>query len=397
MLQDFGIPAISSANFVATLTLAVIMVQAHATRRVYPGFNHWMAAQVVLAAGMILLTLKAYLPPWIALLLGNSLLMLSLVLIYTGFVRFFDLSNHHRWPSYVLLFSAVLGFAWMLYTDSPAPLRSLLFSLFSAVLMLRIAMVLLMQKQLRGDPLVRMILTAILMAMGFFSARALILWRVSTEIAFWDQQLLAAAFYVGIVFSILLVFGFLQLVQARTEGELQAAQAKAEDLANTDRLTGAWNRRRFEHEAERETARATRYRQPLSLIAFDIDHFKLINDQHGHQAGDEVLTGICKLVGNRIRATDALIRWGGDEFLIMTPMTNAAEAHALAQLLRADIAAQDFKLAGKVTLSMGVTEYFPPESLEAWLARADRGIYAAKAQGRDQVMINLVAPASSSA
>lgn len=391
-MTDIDVPTISSANFAASLTLAVVMVHARVTRRVYPGFNDWMAAQVVLAAGMILLSLKAYLPPWMALLLGNSLLMLSQVFVYTGFVRFFDLPDRRRWPYYALLSGAVLSFAWLLHTNSPVQLRSSLFSLFVVVMMMRIAMALLVQKQLRGDPLVRLNLAAILMAMSFFSARALILWRVDTEDLFWDQQLLAMSFYVGIIYSILLVFGFLQLVQARTEGELQAAQAKTELLANTDRLTGAWNRRHFEHEAEREISRATRHKQSLSLIAFDIDHFKPINDRHGHQTGDEVLAGICKIVGSRIRNTDALIRWGGDEFLIMTPMTSAADAHTLAQVLRADISSHDFGPAGKVSLSIGVAEHLPPESLEVWLARADRGVYAAKARGRDQVVIDRAVP-----
>ncbi len=238
----------------------------------------------------------------------------------------------------------------------------------------------------------RLILAAVIAAMAFFSVRALILLRVGMDNLVLDTQLLAAAFYFGIVFSILMVFGFLQLTQARTEGELQAAQARAEELANTDRLTGAWNRRRFEHEAEREISRATRHKQPLSLIAFDIDNFKPINDRCGHQAGDAVLTQLCTLVGDRIRSTDALIRWGGDEFVIMTPMTSATDAHALAQILRAEISAHEFESAGRVSLSMGVAEQLPSESLDEWLARADRGVYAAKAQGRDQVVVESTEP-----
>src|SRR5690606_18901284 len=115
---------------------------------------------------------------------------------------------------------------------------------------------------------------------------------------------------------------------------------------------------------EREIAKATRHAQPLSLIAFDIDHFKAINDRHGHQAGDYVLRKICAVALHRIRSADALIRWGGDEFLIMAPMTCAADAAVLAHALRADMALPDFGPAGRVTLSVGVAEYRPPESLE---------------------------------
>lgn len=386
------IQAISTAYFVASLTLAVIMVYARATRRVYPGFNDWVISQVVLAVGVVLLSWATWLSPRMFVLIGNSLLMLSLVFVYTGCIRFFDLPRHRYWPYYGLLAVAVAAFAWLIGTEGPASLRSLVFSLFTAIMMARVIVALVTQKELRSDPSVLLLYAAAFVAAVFFSARAVILLYVGPETDLWNQRLLAAAFYVGIVYSTLLVFGFLQLVQARTEGELQAAQAKAEELANIDRLTGAWNRRRFENEAVREIAKATRHKQPLSLIAFDIDQFKAINDLHGHLAGDQVLIGICELVLARIRTTDALIRWGGDEFLIMAPMTGAADAEALAHALCADLASGNFGAAEKVTLSVGVAQHHPTESLDAWLARADRAIYAAKAQGRDQVVVD-VAPA----
>ena len=388
MPQGFSIQSISSAYFVANLTLAVIMVYARATRRVYPGFNDWMRSQVVLAAGVVLLAGAGYLSPWLSLVVGNGLLMLAQVFVYAGCIRFFDLQRHRRWPYYGLLAAAVVALAWLVGTDGYASHRSLVFSLFTTVMMGRTIAALVTQGTLKTDPSVLLLLAAALVAMVFFSLRATILGYVGVGDELWNQRLLAAAFYVGIVFSTLLVFSFLQLVQARTEGELQAAQAHAEELANIDRLTGVWNRRRFENEAEREIAKATRHGQPLSLIAFDVDHFKSINDRHGHQAGDEVLMEICDLALHRIRSTDALIRWGGDEFLIMSPMTCAAGAEMLARALCADMAVRTFGPAATITLSVGVAEYRPPESLGAWLARADRGIYAAKAQGRDHVVVD---------
>lgn len=393
--HDFSIQSISSAYFVANLILAAIMVYARVTRRVYPGFNDWMGSQLALAGGVVLLSGVAYLSPWISLVAGNSLLMLAQVLVYTGCIRFFELSRHRRWPYYGLLAVTIGSFVWLVGTGASPSWRSLAFSLFTAVMMARTVVALVAQKRLRWDLSVLPLLAAATISMAFFAARAVVLWYVGAEGVLLNQQLLAASFYVGIVFSTLLVFSFLQLVQARTEGELQAAQAQAEELANVDRLTGVWNRRRFENEAEREMAKAARHEQPLSLIAFDIDHFKPINDRYGHQAGDEVLIGICEVARHRIRSTDALIRWGGDEFLIMAPMTAAADAKMLADALSADMALRDFGRAGKVTLSMGVAQYHPLESLETWLARADRGIYAAKAQGRAQVVVEVATPAES--
>lgn len=394
MSHDFGIQAISSAAFITNITLAVVMVHARITRRAYPGFDDWMTSQVLLATSIILLSLRAYLSPWISLVLGNGLLLLAQVFIYTGTIRFFNLPRHRYWPYYGLVLVATGGFAWLIAIDAPGSHRSVLFSLFMAAIMARIAVALLVNKEVRKDASLLLLLAAVLIALLFFGARGLVLCYVGLDNATWNLRLLAASFYVAIIYSSLLAFGYLQLVQARTESELQTAQRQAEALAHTDQLTGAWNRRRFEYEAQHEMARTARHPQPLALIMFDIDYFKQINDRDGHQAGDVILTGICSLVRQQIRRTDALVRWGGDEFLILMPMTTAAEAEALAQKLRASVASLYFGSTSKVTLSMGVAEYHLGEALAEWLARADHNVYAAKAQGRDQVVRGLIPDAA---
>ena len=387
MTQDVSIQAVGTAYFIANLTLAMILVYARATRRVYPGFNEWVWSQIVLAAGIVLLAAAGQRSPWLAFVVGNGFIMLAQVFVYSGCLRFFDLRGYRRWPYFAFVLIAVATFAWLVGTDGSASHRSLVFSVFTSVMMGRTIVALVAHRIHRTERSALLLMAGALLAMVFFFFRAMILWYVGAGDELWNDRLMAAAFYVGIVFSTLLVFGFLQLVQARTEAELQVAQAQAEALANRDTLTGVWNRRRFENEAVREIVRATRHDHPLSLIAFDVDRFKTINDRHGHQAGDEVLVEICKLVHHRIRSTDALIRWGGDEFLIMCCMTSAAGAETLARGLRADMASTMFGAAGKVTLSIGIAQYQPGESLQAWLARADRGVYAVKSQGRDQVVI----------
>lgn len=390
MSHDFGIQAISSAAFITNITLAVVMVHARMTRRAYPGFDDWMTSQVLLAASIILLSLRAYLSPWISLVLGNGLLMLAQVFIYTGAIRFFNLPGHRRWPYYGLVAVTTGGFAWLVATHAPGSHRSLLFSLFMSFIMARIILALLVNREVKKDASLVLLMAALLVALAFFGARGLFLGYVGLDNITWHLRLLAASFYVAIVYSILLAFAFLQLVQARTEGELQTAQRQTEALANTDQLTGAWNRRRFEYEAQREMVRTARHPQPLALIMFDIDYFKQINDRDGHQAGDAILTGICSLVRQQIRRTDALVRWGGDEFLVLLPQTHAIDAEVLAQQLRASVASFQAGPVSKVTLSMGVAEYRAGESLEDWLARADANVYAAKAQGRDRVVSDTV-------
>ena len=172
-------------------------------------------------------------------------------------------------------------------------------------------------------------------------------------------------------------------IQARTA--LQRALADMEEAASHDRLTGAWNRRYFDEMVAAETSLARRRRAPLSLILLDLDHFKRINDAYGHPAGDTVLAGAVAAFRPVLRASDALVRWGGEEFMVLSPATSLEGALRLAERLRAALEATAFPAARPVTLSAGVAEYKEDESVAAWVERADKALYQAKALGRNQV------------
>jgi diguanylate cyclase (GGDEF)-like protein/PAS domain S-box-containing protein len=173
----------------------------------------------------------------------------------------------------------------------------------------------------------------------------------------------------------------------RANQALQAANAELQRLATTDTLTGVWNRRHFEQVVAAEIQRAGRYGEPLSLLLFDIDHFKAINDTHGHLVGDQVLIGLSHRVRDHLRDVDILARWGGEEFVVMLPHCDGDQARHLAEKLRALIAAEPFPGVGQVTSSFGVAQFRPPESADAWLNRADDALYRAKAAGRNRVWI----------
>lgn len=182
------------------------------------------------------------------------------------------------------------------------------------------------------------------------------------------------------------------LVLAKEQAEtanraLQVAIGELNRLAITDRLTGAWNRRHFEEEAAAEMTRVQRYGNHLSVVLFDIDHFKLINDRYGHLTGDQVLIEVTQRVARHLRAGDLLARWGGEEFLVMLPSCAAAEAMALAEKLRVLMAAEPFREVGVVTSSFGVAEFRSDETLDDWLKRVDDALYAAKAAGRNCVRL----------
>lgn len=173
---------------------------------------------------------------------------------------------------------------------------------------------------------------------------------------------------------------------AASNAELLAAREELEHLAQHDNLTGAWSRRRIEEAAQQEMLRKTRYGHPVSLIFIDLDHFKRINDSYGHAAGDDVLKTFCDIAQKCMRSTDLLGRWGGEEFVIVTPNSGLMIAILLAERIRKAIMACDFPGVGRVTASFGVAEYREDESWESWLCRSDAALYAAKEGGRNRVI-----------
>lgn len=180
------------------------------------------------------------------------------------------------------------------------------------------------------------------------------------------------------------------LLEARDAAEtanraLQMANAELKQLAVMDRLTGIWNRAYFEDAMVAETARVARYGEPLSLVLVDIDHFKSINDTHGHLVGDQVLVRLTQRFCEHLRGVDVLARWGGEEFVILMPHCTASQAWHAAEKLRILVAGAPFPKVGLVTASFGVAELEPNETGASLLKRADDALYAAKVGGRNRV------------
>ena len=174
------------------------------------------------------------------------------------------------------------------------------------------------------------------------------------------------------------------------ERELLERNRRLEALSATDALTGLHNRRHLEDVLQLEFLRARRYRTPLSVVIADADHFKTVNDDHGHAVGDDVLRAIAKQLRERVRATDACGRWGGEEFLAVLSNTPADGAAVFAERWRESAERSRVELAGggaiAVTLSLGIAEYGPGHDAPAELvADADAALYRAKRAGRNRV------------
>jgi diguanylate cyclase (GGDEF)-like protein len=205
----------------------------------------------------------------------------------------------------------------------------------------------------------------------------------------------------GAIFSIILLLGFWRnrIIQGFNDAlikknqqletlqdELIETNRALEVMSMRDQLTSLYNRHFISKRIRQEQSVNKRSNLPVSLVLFDIDHFKFINDQFGHSVGDEVLKEVALRVLKTIRDVDFASRWGGEEFLILCPQTKLNEARELAIRLQFAFARSKFEKVGKITCSFGVAEYKANDSFTEWFDQADKRLYAAKEAGRDRIV-----------
>lgn len=203
---------------------------------------------------------------------------------------------------------------------------------------------------------------------------ALSIWLMHSSMAAGDWSKLAGAIPLCIFFA---------LMFSESIGR-QKKQLKYR--AEHDALTGMGNRTRLKSILDDARQRLVRYGETSTIIMLDLDHFKTVNDTFGHICGDEVLIEVAKLLRKRVRMTDQLFRFGGEEFVIFMPHTAIAEGYRLAEAIRGELEKHRFRHDRIVTCSGGVSELIPGESSESWLDRADRALYRAKASGRNRLI-----------
>ncbi len=190
--------------------------------------------------------------------------------------------------------------------------------------------------------------------------------------------------------NVMVVFAFAAYTARYYYGLVSRSEERLRHQAATDPLTGLANRRHLLLQAELVAAQARRSGEPTGVVIADIDHFKRVNDTHGHDAGDAVLVHVARLLAANCREADLLARWGGEEFLLVLAGSDAEASRTLAERVRrlvadSPVAVGEVRLP--VTLSFGVTVAQPHEGLDEAIARADRALYASKTAGRDRVSL----------
>lgn len=185
-----------------------------------------------------------------------------------------------------------------------------------------------------------------------------------------------------------MLFGFLtSYFLNRSNKIIFLNKKKLEELAITDELTGLYNRKKLDEVLKNELSRSERFEHKFVFLLLDIDHFKDVNDTFGHQIGDDILIEMTKIIKNNTRSTDIIIRWGGEEFVILFLETDINIALQLAENLRKKVEEYEFKLVGNKTISIGLTLNAKNDTPDNIIKRADDALYRAKNSGRNRVEV----------
>ena len=208
-----------------------------------------------------------------------------------------------------------------------------------------------------------------------------------------------APYFLGLVFILALVgldslrmrrmhrrLHLANLKLRRAEKQLIDKNDELEKLSTTDKLTDSYNRLKLDAELHAQRALTERYHRPLSLVLFDLDNFKQVNDTYGHHTGDEVLKVFSSLVRQTVRKTDIFGRWGGEEFMLICPETDEQTATELADRIRKQLAMHPFPEGFSQTVSGGAVQYQAGQSLSEWVISADKLLYQAKQAGRNRIL-----------
>jgi len=370
-----------TAIHIQTLFLAIIVVcltfaisLGWAARKSHEGIDTWALALWVFTGAFSLLALREVVPDMPLRFVGNALLSTSLALFLIATRRFQERPDGAV-SAFLPVLILVVGQPFLPRLFLPILVASNLVFLFQVGWVLARTWRFDYDFPSQGRYLVLvgfLILTAVLLSRlwaAFFQTGELR--------AFFAPSAVQALTFLGVLSGLVMAStGFMAMSKERSDARLRLA-------AMRDRLTGCWNRIRIEEIAEQEIARLRRYGYPVSAIMADLDHFKEINDRYGHIVGDEVLKSFTKITAETIRTTDLLGRWGGEEFIIILPMSDVGEAVAIAERLRRNVETYAFPHGIQMSASFGVAAGLAGDVWGDWLQRADTALYRAKASGRN--------------
>lgn len=342
------------------------------------GLGLWAAAPAWVFLSTLLFAGRGIFPDFLSIVVANLVILTGVICYHAGIVRFFG--GRPAWSLWIALLALMTPpLYWYALVEPSYNARLVLVCLVWAGIFLSMAWRIWRQGpatfSARFTAIVLVVHAAVLL-LRFFSA-----WRPLAEEGLFTPTRVQTL-YVGSNALMLLALGMGLILMAGDR-----LRAEFEHLASHDALTNVLTRRVFLDACEQELARCRRHGRSMALLLLDIDHFKAINDTHGHQMGDRVLVDLVGRVASLLRRPDQLARFGGEEFVLLLPETSQEEAITVAERILAHVAEPRDGLP-PITVSIGVaTNRSDEDRMDALLARADKALYKAKDEGRNRIEV----------
>lgn len=382
MEMSLDLRSLAAIGLMVNAYMCVLLAVYGASQKTYPGYNFWLLGSVLTALAYTLFGLRGHLPDFFTVVLSNTVAVLFSLARLEGIRRFVGQARLPRGLWALAVTVNPLVFAYFTYVYPSAIWRNLVVTGVSVTLIGAMARAL-SQYPFGGLRVVRRFVLGLLTAVSLvvvMRALAWIVWPATADLAA-NTPFNIAFYLLNILFDISWAVCFILLNSQRLQTKINDLSQQLERLASVDMLTGLFNRRKFLEVSAREWERAKRHGHHLSLMLFDLDNFKKVNDTFGHAAGDEVLKQVAHTCQRALRATDVLGRLGGDEFVILFPETNLHMAHTIAARIEQHVRAIPFPWSDQapVGLSYGIASLHPGDAdLDAMLVRADDMLYAMK-------------------
>jgi diguanylate cyclase (GGDEF)-like protein len=386
-----SVPTLWTAFVVNFLALGMIWAY---VMRSYPAFEaarFWTGSAFAAAIGASLAMLRMVADSLLPLLIGGTVLIFAACLAAMGIKRFYD--EPVRWRGTALITGlSFAGIAFFLFGYDSETMRVVIYSVGQSVPILLTLKLLMARQNGRINPGARLAGTVAILILGIYAIRAVSkLLHVGGEVSFVHFNAPQSIMILGLMFlSMAWNFGFLLMAIDRLRNEVA-------DLALLDDLTGVGNRRHLLQRLSEECARSERSREPFALLVIDLDGFKLINDTHGHAAGDACLQHFTLMTQTRLRPGDMLARTGGDEFCVVLPNSTLREGAMIARRI-IDVCREDAEACVgpdiPVAVSIGVAQWaaeigtFP----DRLIAAADHALYVAKKEGKNRHAVYDLSP-----
>lgn len=376
--MDIRTLLISNSAYLLLYFFALLLITAFTPKA---GMKWFAASYGFLAFGDLLVAGRGHISPFLSIIAGNSFILFGFALLHKGSLDFMGEGRKHLFWVLGSLPVAALCLAYYTYEVPSTVARIIVITLTLAVITALTASVLFPNS--KGVPSRRAIALIVASYSVLNLGRAVLTAWLGAPQDFLRNDTFQAVSMLGsglLVCALLL--GFTWMMNARLQMDLEHA-------ANIDSLTGVMNRRAIEEVLRKEIPRCGRADEKLSVLLLDVDNFKRINDNWGHEAGDEVLKRVAEGIVSELRATDQVARWGGEEFCCVLPCTCLEEGVEVAEGLREGLASILFDLGGsntlRLTVSIGVSEALPTDTTFTLVRRADDALYRAKRSGRDRV------------